>query len=226
MLTQLKSSPTHEVYALHLPQLKLRLMVPAMKLQLMSHLSDDELATYHDFTFKQPALRWLGARLSAKWLLKNHVHSHLKTHQLSLIKNNKGAPFCAVSGLPVGLSYTAELAIAALCTGTFGIDTEHQSRFNNTPAPWLTPGEQVCLSTLGKRTATQLWCIKEALYKAIGNGPYLTFCQAVSVVKWQPNSIIINNNLYTQITHWQYQAWQLHQHDILLLEPNYDASYS
>ncbi|TMP40336.1 hypothetical protein CWB96_14160 [Pseudoalteromonas citrea] len=222
MLSHLSASTHSDVYAVYLPQLMLRLKVPAMQQQLMSNLSADELATYHNFIYKKPALSWLGARLAAKWLLKKYQCHNTTTKQLSLIKNPQGAPFCAISGQPVGISHTSDLAIAALSKSPFGVDTEHQSRFDTAPEPWFSKGELSQDDAQAIPSATQLWCFKEALYKAVGTGPFVTFCQAVRISAWYTNRVIIATNPYTELTHWRRHTWQLHNHDILLTEPIYD----
>ncbi|KAF7764290.1 hypothetical protein PCIT_b0250 [Pseudoalteromonas citrea] len=222
MLSHLTASTTSDVYAVYLPQLMLRLQVPAMQQQLMSHLSTDELDTYQCFIYKKPALSWLGARLAAKWLLKKRKCHNATTKQLSLTKNTKGAPFCAISGEPVGISHTSDLAIAALSESPFGIDTEHQNRFDTAPVPWFSSNELVLGNNQTIPSATQLWCFKEALYKAVGHGPFITFCQTVRITDWHTNRVTIAPNPYTEFTYWHRHAWQLHNHDILLTEPIYD----
>ncbi|BBN83584.1 hypothetical protein PA25_35690 [Pseudoalteromonas sp. A25] len=222
LLTCYYPSTNSAVYIVHLDVLQRRLSVPSQRQYLLAQLSEDEHAQYMRKPYKRQALAWLGARLGAKWLLKNTLFSTLPSAKIQIQKTANGAPFCARSGRPLSISHSNTLAGAAISNHPVGLDLEFSERFSALPTPWISPQEKQAHPNL---TISQLWCIKEALYKAAGFGPFTQFCRAIELEHTTHKQLTVRHTTSKkqpiQKT-WRYNRWQLKQHDILFLEPYYE----
>ncbi|AXT30918.1 hypothetical protein D1819_09010 [Pseudoalteromonas tunicata] len=217
LLTRFNIAPNVSAAVIHLDCLGQYLQQAEARKTLLGALHKTELANWLTMPYQRQAISWLGARLAAKWLLQPLFPSR-SLCQITVEKDHNGAPFCRLSGKALGLSHTGKLAIAVVGEGVFGVDIEAHLRILALPKPWLNEQE---LQAGANMTLTQLWCFKEALYKAVGGGLFIDFCQAVEIITWHKDKVTIATNLPNIPLQWRVFSHLYQDHNILYVEPNY-----
>jgi phosphopantetheinyl transferase len=141
-------------------------------------LTEEELATYQDFSNSKRKLHWLGGRVAAKKAIIRLMQKQLQWHDIAISSLDSGRPLATVTGdifqTDISISHSEGLAGAmAVTQGHCGIDIQIVTEKVSRVAPRFSTEREISLlqnsvpATTEERL-TLLWAAKESIRKAAG----------------------------------------------------------
>lgn len=152
-------------------------------------LSQREMEIWNSLTWQESRRRqWLLGRMAAKdavrYFLKDRFNLDTRPGDISVLNDKNGRPYIAGEIIknidcPISLSIAHSGKVSASVAGGglngIGIDIEYvSSNHNGLEEAGFSPSERVLLNNIGpsdrKEWLLRLWCAKEAMAKAVGEG--------------------------------------------------------
>lgn len=158
-------------------------------------LDAGELARLQGFALRKRRIEWLGGRLAAKHALRLLLArvtppAAPPASTWPIVNDEEGRP--EFHGLPlyVSITHSRRLAMAAVGAMPVGVDLEgFEALRARSLEALLRPAEvrvvQQALPGPPEAARAYLWCLKEALFKAMGEGSFARFAAALHLAGWQ-----------------------------------------
>ncbi|MDT8997726.1 4'-phosphopantetheinyl transferase superfamily protein [Paucibacter sp. APW11] len=155
---------------------------------LLEQLSDAERQCLARFPLRKRRIEWLAGRLAAKTALQRSSAALPRPDQAEVRQAQDRRPSFAHTHLSI--SHSRREALAAVAAQAVGVDTETYDAMRADSLQLLIRDDesQALATDLGcdlQAARTLAWCIKEALFKAAGQGAFASFARALQLQGWR-----------------------------------------
>lgn len=158
-----------------------------LRCPLLPLLHEAERRRFAQFPVHKRRVEWLAGRLAAKHALQRLEDSPRWPQQAQVRNGPQGRP--AFECAQLSISHNCREAVAVVAHRPVGIDIETYDALRaNSLAALLGHDEwravQRGWGCDAQVARTLLWCLKEALFKAAGQGGFVHFAMALQVLAW------------------------------------------
>ncbi|MBI3898682.1 MAG: 4'-phosphopantetheinyl transferase superfamily protein [Gammaproteobacteria bacterium] len=156
---------------------------------LIESLTVDEIHQFERFPIQKRRLEWLAGRLAAKYALRHFRGGSSALSATTIRRQQNGRPFIDDQTY-LSISHCRRYAVAAIGNVPLGIDTELCAAVRAQSLSELVLATEVAavMTTRqcdNQQARTLIWSLKEALYKACGEGSFAAFAQNIFLTDWQ-----------------------------------------
>lgn len=156
---------------------------------LMHCLTEGEWLHCRQLPVRKRQIEWLAGRLAAKHALQTLIGLPHWPRESTVRYDAAGRPSFGIAALSI--SHSRGEAVAVSAHAPVGVDTETFDAVQADSISMLVGADEVSSVRRGWGCDTQaartlLWCLKEALFKAAGDGAFAPFASALRIMDWQP----------------------------------------